>query len=89
MSSSSCRSKPDHYWPPIWRTHGNLVKSRHKNKYSICFHDMFLWCPWQEAKKGMAVAGKINVTPLEEKPLEDEPLVYASKLVLTYIFTSY
>ncbi|KAK4559903.1 hypothetical protein RGQ29_008904 [Quercus rubra] len=34
----------------------------------------------EEAKKGMAVAGKINVTPLEEKMLDDEPLVYASKL---------
>lgn len=29
----------------------------------------------------MAVAGKINVTPLEEKTLDDEPLVYATKLV--------
>lgn len=37
----------------------------------------------QEAKKGMAVAGKINVTPLEEKPVEDELLVYATKQVLT------
>ncbi|XP_057973871.1 pre-mRNA-processing protein 40A isoform X2 [Malania oleifera] len=34
----------------------------------------------EEAKKGMAVAGKINVTPLEEKTVDDEPLVYASKL---------
>ncbi|KAF7140414.1 hypothetical protein RHSIM_Rhsim06G0064500 [Rhododendron simsii] len=33
----------------------------------------------EEAKKGMAVAGKINVTPLEEKPVEDELLVYATK----------
>ncbi|KAK9269905.1 hypothetical protein L1049_025478 [Liquidambar formosana] len=33
----------------------------------------------EEAKKGMAVAGKINVTPLEEKTIDDEPLVYASK----------
>ncbi|KAK3004047.1 hypothetical protein RJ639_018359, partial [Escallonia herrerae] len=32
-----------------------------------------------EAKKGMAVAGKINVTPLEEKTVEEEPLVYANK----------
>lgn len=39
----------------------------------------------QEAKKGMAVAGKINVTPLEEKPVEDELLVYATKQVLTWI----
>lgn len=36
---------------------------------------------WQEAKKGMAVAGKVNVTPAEEKTLDDEPLVYASKQV--------
>ncbi|RVX22424.1 Pre-mRNA-processing protein 40A [Vitis vinifera] len=34
----------------------------------------------EEAKKGVAVAGKINVTPLEEKTLDDEPLVYATKL---------
>ncbi|GMP45548.1 hypothetical protein CsSME_00014039 [Camellia sinensis var. sinensis] len=33
----------------------------------------------EEAKKVMAVAGKINVTPLEEKPIEDELLVYANK----------
>ncbi|XP_047324775.1 pre-mRNA-processing protein 40A [Impatiens glandulifera] len=33
----------------------------------------------EEAKKGMAVAGKINVTPVEEKPVEDEPLVFANK----------
>ncbi|GFY85969.1 pre-mRNA-processing protein 40A [Actinidia rufa] len=33
----------------------------------------------EEAKKGMAVAGKINETPLEEKPVEDEILVYATK----------
>ena len=37
----------------------------------------------------MAVAGKVNVTPLEEKMLDDEPLVYASKLVLTCSFISY
>ena len=36
---------------------------------------------FQDAKKGMAVAGKINVTPLEEKLVDEEPLVYASKLV--------
>ncbi|KAB1203954.1 Pre-mRNA-processing protein 40A [Morella rubra] len=34
----------------------------------------------EEAKKGMAVAGKINVTSLEEKALDDEPLIYANKL---------
>ena len=39
---------------------------------------------WQEAKKGMAVAGKVNVTPSEEKAIDDEPLVYASKQVLTF-----
>uniref|UniRef100_A0A7N1A3A1 Pre-mRNA-processing protein 40A n=2 Tax=Kalanchoe fedtschenkoi TaxID=63787 RepID=A0A7N1A3A1_KALFE len=33
----------------------------------------------QEAKKRMAVAGKINVTPVEEKPNESEPLQYATK----------
>ncbi|EXC51391.1 Pre-mRNA-processing factor 40-A-like protein [Morus notabilis] len=33
----------------------------------------------EEAKKGMAVAGKINVTPVEEKPVDDEPLVFANK----------
>ncbi|KAK9166041.1 hypothetical protein Scep_001232 [Stephania cephalantha] len=34
----------------------------------------------EEAKKGMAVAGKVNVTPLEEKNADEEPFVYASKL---------
>ncbi|XP_052202335.1 pre-mRNA-processing protein 40A isoform X2 [Diospyros lotus] len=33
----------------------------------------------EDAKKGMAVAGKVNVTPLEDKSVEDEPVVYASK----------
>ncbi|XP_042506427.1 pre-mRNA-processing protein 40A-like isoform X2 [Macadamia integrifolia] len=33
----------------------------------------------EEAKKGMAVAGKTNVTPLEEKTVDEEPLVYANK----------
>ncbi|KAK6939748.1 WW domain [Dillenia turbinata] len=33
----------------------------------------------EEAKKGMAVAGKVNVTPLEEKAADDEPLVFANK----------
>ncbi|XP_028796082.1 LOW QUALITY PROTEIN: pre-mRNA-processing protein 40A-like [Neltuma alba] len=34
----------------------------------------------EEAKKGMAVAGKINVNPPEEKANDEEPLVYANKL---------
>jgi pre-mRNA-processing factor 40 len=29
----------------------------------------------------MPVAGKINVTPLEEKTSEEEPVVYATKAV--------
>ncbi|KAL9660333.1 hypothetical protein QQ045_025146 [Rhodiola kirilowii] len=33
----------------------------------------------EEAKKGMAVTGKISVTPVEEKPNESEPLQYATK----------
>ncbi|OEL27724.1 Pre-mRNA-processing protein 40A [Dichanthelium oligosanthes] len=33
----------------------------------------------EEAKKTMPVAGKINVTPLEEKTSEEEPTVYATK----------
>ncbi|XP_021284433.1 pre-mRNA-processing protein 40A [Herrania umbratica] len=33
----------------------------------------------EEAKKGMATAGKVNVTPVEEKVPDDEPLVYANK----------
>jgi pre-mRNA-processing factor 40 len=35
----------------------------------------------KEAKKTMPVAGKINVMPLEEKASEEEPVVYANKLV--------
>ncbi|KAI4337080.1 hypothetical protein L6164_015535 [Bauhinia variegata] len=34
----------------------------------------------EEAKRGMPVAGKINVTSIEEKANDDEPLVYANKL---------
>uniref|UniRef100_A0A1D1XH56 Pre-mRNA-processing factor 40 A n=1 Tax=Anthurium amnicola TaxID=1678845 RepID=A0A1D1XH56_9ARAE len=33
----------------------------------------------EEAKRGMPVIGKINVTPVEEKPIEEEPFVYANK----------
>ncbi|KAK6938548.1 FF domain [Dillenia turbinata] len=33
----------------------------------------------EKAKKGIAVAGKVNVTPLEEKAADDEPLVCANK----------
>ncbi|XXG75331.1 hypothetical protein AAC387_Pa07g3861 [Persea americana] len=33
----------------------------------------------EEAKRGMPVTGKVNVTPLEEKTVDEEPLVYASK----------
>ncbi|XP_062098963.1 pre-mRNA-processing protein 40A [Humulus lupulus] len=42
----------------------------------------------EDAKKGMAVAGKINVTPLEEKLVDEEPLVYASKLEAKSAFKS-
>ena len=33
----------------------------------------------QDDKKGIAVAGNVNDTPLEEKSIESEPLVYAGK----------
>ncbi|XP_075496106.1 pre-mRNA-processing protein 40A isoform X2 [Primulina tabacum] len=33
----------------------------------------------EEAKRGMAVAGKINVTSVEEKTEDEEPLIYANK----------
>jgi len=36
----------------------------------------------QEAKRGMPAAGKINVTALEEKVVDEEPLVFATKLVI-------
>lgn len=39
---------------------------------------------WQEAKKGMAVAGKVNTTPVEEKAVDDEQFLYASKQVNCY-----
>ncbi|KAF3447471.1 hypothetical protein FNV43_RR12657 [Rhamnella rubrinervis] len=42
----------------------------------------------EEAKKGMAVAGKINVTPIEEKSPDEEPLVYANKLEAKNAFKS-
>ncbi|KAK1271481.1 Pre-mRNA-processing protein 40A [Acorus gramineus] len=34
----------------------------------------------EEAKKGMPVAGKVNITPLEEKVADEEPLIYANKM---------
>ncbi|KAL0322978.1 UNVERIFIED_CONTAM: Pre-processing protein 40A [Sesamum angustifolium] len=33
----------------------------------------------QEAKRGIAVAGKINVIQVEEKTTDDEPIIYATK----------
>ncbi|KAL0366295.1 UNVERIFIED_CONTAM: Pre-processing protein 40A [Sesamum radiatum] len=36
----------------------------------------------KEAKRGMAVAGKINVTPVEEKTTDYEPIIYATKQYL-------
>ncbi|KAJ6842706.1 pre-mRNA-processing protein 40A isoform X4 [Iris pallida] len=42
----------------------------------------------EEAKRGMAIAGKINVTPLEEKTDDEEPLVFASKLEAKNAFKS-
>ncbi|KAK6116019.1 hypothetical protein DH2020_008288 [Rehmannia glutinosa] len=33
----------------------------------------------EDEKNGMAVAGKLNVTPVEEKTMDDEPVVYATK----------
>ncbi|XWS21317.1 hypothetical protein CRYUN_Cryun30bG0045300 [Craigia yunnanensis] len=42
----------------------------------------------EEAKKGMAMAGKVNVTPVEEKVPDDEPLVYANKLEAKNAFKS-
>ncbi|KAI0499429.1 hypothetical protein KFK09_020332 [Dendrobium nobile] len=33
----------------------------------------------EEAKRGMPTAGKINITPVEEKSVDEEPLVYANK----------
>ncbi|KAL9143895.1 hypothetical protein ABFS82_14G264000 [Erythranthe guttata] len=33
----------------------------------------------EEEKKGTTVDGKLNVTPVEEKPMDDEPMVYATK----------
>nr|XP_034580048.1 pre-mRNA-processing protein 40A isoform X2 [Setaria viridis] len=42
----------------------------------------------EEAKKTMPVAGKINVTPLEEKTSEEEPVVYATKTEAKNAFKS-
>ncbi|XP_012450388.1 pre-mRNA-processing protein 40A isoform X1 [Gossypium raimondii] len=42
----------------------------------------------EEAKKGMATAGKVNMTPVEEKVPDDEPLVYANKLEAKNAFKS-
>ncbi|XVF36456.1 hypothetical protein REPUB_Repub19eG0060200 [Reevesia pubescens] len=42
----------------------------------------------EEVKKGMATAGKVNVTPVEEKVPDDEPLVYANKLEAKNSFKS-
>ncbi|KAK1319755.1 Pre-mRNA-processing protein 40A [Acorus calamus] len=42
----------------------------------------------EEAKKGMPVAGKVNITPLEEKMADEEPLIYANKLEAKNAFKS-
>ncbi|XWS24079.1 hypothetical protein CRYUN_Cryun28dG0070100 [Craigia yunnanensis] len=42
----------------------------------------------EEAKKGMATAGKVNVTPVEEKVPDDEPFLYANKLEAKNAFKS-
>ncbi|XP_024972688.1 pre-mRNA-processing protein 40A isoform X3 [Cynara cardunculus var. scolymus] len=42
----------------------------------------------EEAKKGMAVAGKVNTTQLEEKAVDDEPFIYASKQEAKIAFKS-
>ncbi|KAF8711617.1 hypothetical protein HU200_029070 [Digitaria exilis] len=42
----------------------------------------------EEAKKTMPVAGRINVTPLEEKTSEEEPVVYATKMEAKNAFKS-
>ncbi|KAI3760721.1 hypothetical protein L1987_51120 [Smallanthus sonchifolius] len=42
----------------------------------------------EEAKKGMAVAGKVNTTPLNEKVVDDEPFLYASKQEAKMAFKS-
>lgn len=36
---------------------------------------------FKEEKKGVAVDEKMNVMPVEEKTLDDEPIVYATKQV--------
>lgn len=42
----------------------------------------------EEAKKTMPTTGKINVTPLEDKASEEEPVVYANKLEQKNAFKS-
>ncbi|URE27467.1 FF domain [Musa troglodytarum] len=42
----------------------------------------------EEAKKAMPVAGKISVTAVEEKTVDEEPLVYANKLEAKNAFKS-
>ncbi|KAI3685869.1 hypothetical protein L6452_35130 [Arctium lappa] len=42
----------------------------------------------EEAKKGMAVAGKVNTTQLEDKAVDDEPFIYASKQEAKIAFKS-
>ncbi|XP_020276952.1 pre-mRNA-processing protein 40A isoform X3 [Asparagus officinalis] len=42
----------------------------------------------EEAKRGMPAAGKINVTPVEEKFVDEEPLVFANKLEAKNAFKS-
>ncbi|KAM0838514.1 hypothetical protein ACQ4PT_060925 [Festuca glaucescens] len=42
----------------------------------------------EEAKKMMPTAGKVNVTPLEDKTNEEEPVIYANKLEQKNAFKS-
>ncbi|KAI4978761.1 hypothetical protein ZWY2020_015514 [Hordeum vulgare] len=51
-------------------------------------HLLRIWRYIMEAKKTMPTAGKINVTPLEDKTIEEEPVVYATKLEAKNAFKS-
>ncbi|KAI4339808.1 hypothetical protein MLD38_024708 [Melastoma candidum] len=49
------------------------------SKHHLNSVDEFSTMDIEEAKKGMASAGQVNVTPVEEKASGDEPLVFSSK----------
>lgn len=76
LAASRSAGVPAAVVTPITTPMNNLGNSSHDVSNSV---DGASVQDLEEAKKGMAVAGKVNVTPVEENSVEEEPWLYASK----------